>query len=1812
MTQQVDNIYHKAQDAWRRPQVRRRVKWGFVSVLIINLILFSLSALFITKPSDTVAAPTYKFKTGTYVGNGSSRSITGLGFAPEAVIIKATTADGVGAFLKTTGMNSGAVAYLGSATANTTYLIDLKTDGFDVTGTNANTANVVWTWYAFGGSDCTSGGTFCVGSYTGAGSGTKAIPTGFQPDMVLVKASTAVTPSWRSSAMPTNYAQFLTATTQDTAGAYFTTLDTTGFTVGASNNTAAMHHFIAFKQVTGSIKVGTYTGNGTSQSVTSMGFMPNLAIVKNANAATPVGAVYNVTQSNGNSSSYFTDTANVVAAVTSLDADGFSVGSHATANGSTNTIYWAAFGGAAAPSSSGTFQMASGSYTGNGEYKNINGLSFTPDLVIIKGNTTAAGVFTTKLHAGGLSSYLGYAGVDFGAAIESLGGDGFSVGTSTTVNSNGVTYHWTAYGNAWDPIDNSGASDFAIGTYYGNAVDNRNIVGLPFQPDMVTVKINYSSEAVFKTSEHVGDTTSLFSGIAGDTADYIQSLNSDGFQVGSSTAYINRGGVMHRYFAFKEGSNFTVNSYTGNGSTQNITTVGFQPENLWVRAATPVVAVQKTDTMAAANSVPFSALAEISTAFSGFLSNGFAITNAAETNTLSTNYRYMAWNKSITVAAPTYKFKTGTYVGNGSSRSITGLGFAPEAVIIKATTADGVGAFLKTTGMNSGAVAYLGSATANTTYLIDLKTDGFDVTGTNANTANVVWTWYAFGGSDCTSGGTFCVGSYTGAGSGTKAIPTGFQPDMVLVKASTAVTPSWRSSAMPTNYAQFLTATTQDTAGAYFTTLDTTGFTVGASNNTAAMHHFIAFKQVTGSIKVGTYTGNGTSQSVTSMGFMPNLAIVKNANAATPVGAVYNVTQSNGNSSSYFTDTANVVAAVTSLDADGFSVGSHATANGSTNTIYWAAFGGAAAPSSSGTFQMASGSYTGNGEYKNINGLSFTPDLVIIKGNTTAAGVFRTKLHAGDATSYLDAATTDITLAIQSLNGDGFSIGTNAVVNSNGVTYHWTAYGNAWDPISGTGSSDFMVGAYYGNGSDNRFVTALPFVPNMVTVKAVTAVAGTFRTSAHSGDLSSYFTTTAEAANLIQTLGTQDGMNMFQVGTATNVNTAATRYWYFAFKNGTNFIVNSYTGSSSNQDITSVGFQPDNLWVKAATATRGVEKTDTMAAANSAPFINVAEISTAFTGFLSNGFALVGAAAETNANGTAYKYVAWKKNVGVDATLGQGGSQISTMSIPSSDNYIGAYFTINTISSSALVTSIKVTETGTVNANSDLSNLDIYYETSGTCTYNGTETLFGTATNFTAAEAATVSGNMYVSVSQVCIYAILDIGSGSTTDETLELEISNPVTDILSNAGIVLPSSAVVLSGTTTLQVPSNTAPNSPSSMAQKKTDETVIITGGWINATSIKFTATVSDTDNPDTLYLCVEKDLLGTTFSGTEDLCGTGVGYSGTPLTATVTITGITDASEYHWQARVKDAAGAYSSWVSYDTNLESERDFGIDTTAPTGGIVKDGTTSDQDWNDGSLTEISANWTGTEPSSTASGLLKYEYAIRREIDSYYWNPSTGWQVGDYWTNNNSSTSFTVSSMNLSTGVTYYVVLKTYDNAGNIATINSNGQQVSPSLSFSIGSSVVNFSELDDLNHWTDTKTTTVTTSTNASSGYTVKAFAADYLRSLSYGTIYINAFVGTWATPQDWANYCEADSNDCGFGYTSNDTLVQGSNRFASGSNYAAYTLTSPGNVVADHTDAVNGTTGAVSNEQFTVTHKVSVSPSQDASVYQTLLYIIVTANF
>jgi len=129
--------------------------------------------------------------------------------------------------------------------------------------------------------------------------------------------------------------------------------------------------------------------------------------------------------------------------------------------------------------------------------------------------------------------------------------------------------------------------------------------------------------------------------------------------------------------------------------------------------------------------------------------------------------------------------------------------------------------------------------------------------------------------------------------------------------------------------------------------------------------------------------------------------------------------------------------------------------------------------------------------------------------------------------------------------------------------------------------------------------------------------------------------------------------------------------------------------------------------------------------------------------------------------------------------------------------------------------------------------------------------------------------------------------------------------------------------------------PSAPSSLAQYKSDGTTSITTGDWSGSSVVLKFNMSSSNSTDSLSPQVEVREVGTDFTNSVTNSGDAVAYSGSAVTGTVTITGLTTGTTYHWQARISNSAGQ-GSWVSYGGNVESATDFKADATAPTSGSV------------------------------------------------------------------------------------------------------------------------------------------------------------------------------------------------------------------------------------------------------------------------------------
>jgi hypothetical protein len=165
----------------------------------------------------------------------------------------------------------------------------------------------------------------------------------------------------------------------------------------------------------------------------------------------------------------------------------------------------------------------------------------------------------------------------------------------------------------------------------------------------------------------------------------------------------------------------------------------------------------------------------------------------------------------------------------------------------------------------------------------------------------------------------------------------------------------------------------------------------------------------------------------------------------------------------------------------------------------------------------------------------------------------------------------------------------------------------------------------------------------------------------------------------------------------------------------------------------------------------------------------------------------------------------WFDNMNLDVvtptvTVGTTGTQTSTVSPSTTDFYVGGAFTLVRNLTSTTVSSITINETGTI-ADTDISGLILYYKQEATCSTSipVDATQFNATPGTFTSGSSTVTGSMSVGTSQICMYVEVDIGSGASVDETVEIQITNPSTGVTASSGTVSPSTAVAISGTTTI-----------------------------------------------------------------------------------------------------------------------------------------------------------------------------------------------------------------------------------------------------------------------------------------------------------------------------------------------------------------------------------------------------------------------------
>ena len=257
----------------------------------------------------------------------------------------------------------------------------------------------------------------------------------------------------------------------------------------------------------------------------------------------------------------------------------------------------------------------------------------------------------------------------------------------------------------------------------------------------------------------------------------------------------------------KSGDYFNTKLYSGTGSSQAVSGVGFQPDWIWFKSRTSAENHNLFDAIRGSNKIIQSstnnAEATSTALLTSFDSDGFTVNTDGGVNGSGQTYASWNWKAngagsantdgsiSSTVSANTTSgFSIVSYTGNGTGNSTIGhgLGATPKFIIVKnRTTAQAWGTY---------SPSFVSASDPNILYLnvTSAQADDTNVWGTSASFNNNTFTVGDWNGSN-QSGSSFIAycfaektgyskfGKYTGNGNADGTfVYTGFKPAFVMIK----------------------------------------------------------------------------------------------------------------------------------------------------------------------------------------------------------------------------------------------------------------------------------------------------------------------------------------------------------------------------------------------------------------------------------------------------------------------------------------------------------------------------------------------------------------------------------------------------------------------------------------------------------------------------------------------------------------------------------------------------------------------------------------------------------------------------------------------------------------------------------------------------------------------------------------------------------------------------------------------------------------------------------------------------------------------
>jgi hypothetical protein len=553
-------------------------------------------------------------------------------------------------------------------------------------------------------------------------------------------------------------------------------------------------------------------------------------------------------------------------------------------------------------------------YTGNGSTQTItNGidLSGKGGMTWIKSRSAATNNFlfdTTRGVLNEINSNTTEAQASLAASLTAFNATGFSLGAAAGINVNAATYaSWTF---------REQPKFFDIVTYTGNGTNNRIIShNLGSTPAFIIVKVTNSSDDWYVYHKDLGLNAFLSlnstSQVETRTGAW-NNISDTGFGVGTTQWSKNSNGSNYVAYLFAHdaggfGTNGTDNviscgSYTGNGSTTGPTvTLGYEPQWILIkRAETSTSGSGNWNLIDNMRGMPVGSNdsilnpnlsdAESNNKYASPNSTGFLITSTnLEVNSNGIKYIYIAIRRPMkTPTTGTSVFSPQTYTSTDvEPRTIT-TGFVTDTALYKPRTSNGGMDYkwrmsdrlrgVGIVGTNSGSELstndtnsenYTNSVTASNSSFQSLAlmngvTIGYLLNRTDDG-GNVDYVGYNFK----RAAGFFDVVCYTGTGvARTINHNLTVAPEMMIVKGRSNIS-SWNVYVSPltANYKMEMETTVVAYTSAIWnnTTPTPSVFSLDNSaqvNGSSRTYIAYLFASIANVSKVGSYTGNGSSQTI--------------------------------------------------------------------------------------------------------------------------------------------------------------------------------------------------------------------------------------------------------------------------------------------------------------------------------------------------------------------------------------------------------------------------------------------------------------------------------------------------------------------------------------------------------------------------------------------------------------------------------------------------------------------------------------------------------------------------------------------------------------------------------------------------------------------------------------------------------------------------------------------------------------------------------------------------------------------------------------